>query len=162
MITAQIIICIVCWVFIMAAIIYAIVISAKLKRRFNDLTIGSVYAVISTDKKTKNPYLRYSIDWCFQLIDKKKSKGRYYLKYRIYVINTNTCVKNEYSMQFTYDDVFSLLSPKQMSIWQRYDNLTDNVSQWLQDLDDVGTYTEAKDLIKGYKEEIANYKKVLV
>jgi hypothetical protein len=147
----------------MAAIIYAIVISAKLKRRFNDLNIGSVYAVISTDKKTKNPYLRYSIDWCFQLIDKKKSKGRYYLKYRIYVINTNTCVKNEYSMVFNMTNKFVLLPQlNNMSIWQRYDNLTDNVSQWLQDLDNVGTYTEAKDLIKGYKEEIANYKKVLV
>ena len=52
-----------------------------------------------------------------------------------------------------------------MSIWQRYDNLTDKVSTWLEDLEYItSTYKndELQDLIKDYKNEIANYKKVLV
>lgn len=166
MTTAQIIICSICWVLIISEIVYAIVISTKLKRRFNDLNIGSVYAVIYTNKETKNPYLRNSIDWCFQLIDKKQRKGKYYLKYRKYDKYTNTCEKDEYTMEFNMTDKLTLLSQlNNMSIWQRYDNLTDNVSNWLEDLEYITSpykNDELQDLIKGYKNEIANYKKVLV
>lgn len=160
------IICILIWSFWVAEIIYFFVRKKKHHKRFNDLHIGSIYGVIYVNKKIKNPFLRTSVDWCFLLIDKQIRKGRCYVKYRKYDRNTNTLGKDEYTMEYCVNDIYAIVGkPTNMSIWQRYDNLTDKVSTWLEDLEYVTSpYKNYKlqDLIKDYKNEIANYKKVLV
>lgn len=160
------IICIVVWSCLIIECVYFSVRNAKHRKRFNALQIGCVYGVIYEDKKIKNPFLRTSVEWCFLLLDKQIRKGRCYVKYRRYDRLTNTLGKDEYAMEYCDNDIYAIVGkPTNMSIWQRYDNLTDNVSTWLEDLEYItSTYKndELQDLIKGYKNEIANYKKVLV
>lgn len=160
------IICIIMWALVIAEITYLIVVDANHRKRFNDLRIGSIYGVIYVNKKIKNPFLRTSVEWYFLLIDKQIRKGRCYVKYRKYNQLTNTLGKEEYAMEYGVNDIYAIVAESSnMSIWQKYDNLTNDVSNWLEDLEYVAdkyANTEMQDLIKGYKNEMnIIYKKVL-
>ena len=162
------IICIIMWSLVAAELTFLIVAKAKHRKKFDELRIGHIYADMFVNKKQKNLYLRNSVRFYFQLIDKQRRKGRYFVKYRMYDKYTNTCSKDELTMEYHPTDVYALISQTDnVSIWQKYDNLTNDISNWLEDIEYYSERIsgdlndEFQDKIKEWKNQLENYKKVL-
>lgn len=163
-----VIIAIIVWLCVCLAWTLILVIPSKLRKEFDKLEIGSIYALVKVEKVDGSPFERKEVESYIQLINKQKINKKYFLTYRQYDPSKNTCMINEWSMEFNNPNslIYAMKKPQDMTIWHKYDIFVSDVKRWLSTIKDLAkenNYTEIQNQVDNYKKSIKDtYDKVLI
>jgi hypothetical protein len=162
------IIAVIVWLCVCLTWTLMLVTPSKLKKEFDKLEIGSIYAVVKVEKVDGSPFERKEVEEYIQLINKQKINHQYFLTYRHYDPSKNTCMINEWSMKFDNPNslIYATKKPQDMTIWHRYDIFVGDMIKWLNEIKESAKKNDNKEvinLVDGCKKDIKDvYDKVLI